>query len=50
MDKKQYVVERDYLGKTSVKDCLIRIIKKHSENKEFRGEDCEKTVEKPLDL
>lgn len=46
-----YIVEREYLGKTSIKELIGRIIRKHNgTNREYRISYHEKTVEESLDL
>lgn len=51
MKKEQYIIEREYLGVTSVKEFMGAIIKIHNENScECKNSDCVKTVGKSIDL
>lgn len=45
-----YIVEREYLGKTSIKELLGRIIRKHNGTSVEYRIDHEKTVDESLDL
>lgn len=47
MEKEQYIIEREYLGVTSVKEFIGAIIKIHNDNGyEWKKPDCAKNVEK----
>lgn len=51
MDKGQYTIEREYLGETTIKEFIARIIQKHNgSNRGDREVNCERTVEESLDL
>lgn len=51
MDKGQYTIEREYLGETTIKEVIARIIQKHNDgNRGDREVNCERTVEESLDL